>query len=383
MIKVATAAIGFAFFGCFLPFSSSRAEDGSGQLVTERFMLPAQFKNAEGSVVTINLDTLVIRPNDDLRHPLAILNHGTDSANYKHIYAEHLRREVLEFARRGWVAVAFTRRGFGHSEGGYSEGLKGCEVSSYVQGGLAAAEDVREVIRLMGEKPYVDAAKVISVGHSGGGYATIALTANPPPGLVAGINFAGGNAYHDDARRDCSEDGLAAAAATFGKTSRVPTLWVYSENDRVIPESVGRRMYEGFTQAGGDAEFITGPAQDYDGHHLFTSRMGLATWTHYVDDFLDKHGLKLTVSLADIEDGVGVEFPSALFSKGRSNLKVQDAYLDYLDGGDHKAFAVSTRGGFGYSMGRASKEKAVEEATAICRGVNATCTVISVDGEAP
>jgi dienelactone hydrolase len=39
--------------------------------------------------------------------------------------------------------------------------------------------------------PQVDAAHVVAMGVSSGGFATVALTAKAPDGLVAAINFAG------------------------------------------------------------------------------------------------------------------------------------------------------------------------------------------------
>ena len=72
---------------------------------------------------------------------------------------------------------------------------------------------------------------MIAVGHSAGGFASVALSADPPPGLVAAISFAGGRGSRAD-DEVCSEDALVKAFATFGKTSRIPLLWVYAANDR-------------------------------------------------------------------------------------------------------------------------------------------------------
>lgn len=261
-------------------------------LVEESLTLPASFPGLFGTS-TDNLDALVVRPDDDRRHPLAVINHGTPrtAAQRSSVSPRGMLAQAREFARRGWVAVTFTRRGYGSSEGSYAETSGNCISARYEPAGRASAEDVREVIRLMTEKPYVDGSKIISVGRSAGGFATVALTAEPPPGLVAAISFAGGrgSVHPDDV---CNAEGLVEAFATFGETSRIPMLWVYAENDHYFGPALAKRLYQAFTAAGGKAEFIAAPAFGADGHGLF-SEAGVPLWTPYVDAFLEEQHLKL------------------------------------------------------------------------------------------
>jgi hypothetical protein len=139
----------------------------------------------------------------------------------------------------------------------------------------------------MDEKAYVDASKVIVVGHTGGG--TVAVSADPPPGLAAAIIFAS----NEQITVRCPQKVANEAFTTYGRTSRVPTLWVYAENDHINPEALIRRKFKFFTEAGGNGEFLLAPPFPVDGASLF-SPQGIPVWTHYVDDFLEKHGLKLT-----------------------------------------------------------------------------------------
>jgi len=290
---------------CLLPLLSgceANRIEGSpkviGGLVEEEIMLPAEFKNADGSTYIANLDALVIRPDDDQRHPLAVVNHGTDGRFIKSTFPYKMRDQALEFARKGWVAVSFTRRGFGRSDGGYREGSRGiCTAAAFERAGRTAAADLREVIRLMVDKPYVDASKVISIGQSSGGYATIALTSNPPPGLVAAVNFAGGtgpviggSGPVSAGTTPCSIPELTKSVAYFGKTSRIPMLWVYSANDSHINPDATKQLQIAFTESGGNLELVIAPAFKTDGHHLF-SLGGASLWSRYIDDFLEKHGV--------------------------------------------------------------------------------------------
>jgi hypothetical protein len=70
---------------------------------------------------------------------------------------------------------------------------------------------------------------------------SVALTAQAPSGLVAAISFAGGRGSRDD-DDVCNPDGLVQAFATFGKTSRVPMLWVYATNDLFFGPDLARRL---------------------------------------------------------------------------------------------------------------------------------------------
>ena len=257
-------------------------------LVTEEFMLPGTFQGPSGTY-TANLDTLVIRPNDGQPHPMAVINHGVDGHDLKSISVEKMRGMAIEFARRGWVAVAFTRRGFGKSEGQYVEGPSEPMVAGYQRGGRIASKDIREVMRLMSEKSYVNSSRIICIGVSGGGFATLALTAYPPPGLVAAINFAGGLSAHvkgtDSVFAIRNESAEVEAFGRYGKTSRIPTLWVYAANDRLFDHTFAMRLYTAFTDAGGKAEFVTGLAWGDNGHWMFFNS---TVWAWYVDDFLKK-----------------------------------------------------------------------------------------------
>ncbi|HXP97014.1 MAG TPA: CocE/NonD family hydrolase [Telmatospirillum sp.] len=357
-----------------LQFAPASATMAAG-LIEDSITLPARFEGTFGSY-TANLDALVIRPNDSTPHPLAVINHGTpvSSIERRQVLPKGFRAQAQEFARRGWIAITFTRRGFGNSEGAYAENSSvSCDSRDYEPVGRASADDIREVIRLMREKPYVDGSKIISVGRSAGGFATVALTANPPPGLVAAISFAGGHGS-SGTNHVCNEIALIDAFATFGKTSRVPMLWVYADNDHYFSPALAQRMVTAFTEAGGNAEFIAAPPFGTDGHGLF-SRAGTAIWSHYVDAFLEKQNLKLVDQPLPIEDHV--RYPTGLSDRGKA------AFLDFLDAAGHKAFVISADEHFGWSNRRETAEDAVEKALEICKNnTDRSCSAVMIDDQA-
>lgn len=344
-------------------------------LIEEDIRLAASFSRVSGNR-TLGLEALVVRPDDDRRHPLAMINHGTPrvAADRAGRSARGMIWQAREFARRGWVAVVVMRRGYGSSEGDYVEGSGKCETPNYEASGRASAEDVREAIRLMKEKPYVDGSKVISVGVSAGGFATVALTADPPPGLVAAISFAGGRGSPKP-NEVCSPDGLVKAFGTFGKTSRVPMLWVYAENDHYFSPDLAHKFHAAFTSSGGNAKLILAEPFGEDGHSLF-SHKGTPIWSRYVDDFLAEHNLKLLDHLLPLTDIAGVHYPRGLSENGK------EAFLAFLGAKLHKAFAMSANGHFGWRSGRSTPQEARDEAMKTCRRyTRQACFIVAIDNE--
>ena len=185
-----------------------------------------------GGTQSVSLEAIVLRPDDGQPHPLAVINHGSPrlASDRPRMSPYGLWAQARAFARRGWVAVAFLRRGYGASEGAWAENYGSCSNPDYAAAGRAGASDIAAVAKFMTSEPYVSKGKWISVGYSAGGFATVALTADAPPGLAAAISFAPGRGS-SSADTVCGEKQLVSAFAEYGKTSRVPLLWVSAEND--------------------------------------------------------------------------------------------------------------------------------------------------------
>jgi dienelactone hydrolase len=163
--------------------------------------------------------------------------------------------EAIEFARRGWTAAIVMRRGYGDSGGGFAEDRGSCQDPSYLRAAAAAVADLKAAIGALAMRPDIDASRILSVGVSAGGFASVALTADPPPGLVAGVSFAGGRGS-DKPDDVCAADKEVAAFAAFGKASRLPMLWVYGQNDHFFGPALAQRFRDAFAGAGGKLTFI-------------------------------------------------------------------------------------------------------------------------------
>jgi len=57
------------------------------------------------------------------------------------------------------------------------------------------------------------------------------------------------------------------------------------------------------------------------------------------------------------------------------------AFAGYLASGQHKGFAVSPKGGFGYFAGARTPSKAQNEALAVCARYAQDCTLYAIDNE--
>jgi hypothetical protein len=83
----------------------------------------------------------------------------------------------------------------------------------------------------------------------------------------------------------CGADLLRDLFADYGKTARIPTLWVYTENDRYMGSRYTREWFEAFRASGGTGEFVMYPPHGADGHSLFTR--GPSIWQPDVQRFLE------------------------------------------------------------------------------------------------
>jgi dienelactone hydrolase len=227
-----------------VPQADIAAEVPAPMRWTEReFMMPVR-----GAMQGIDvLQVEVERPG---KHPLAILTHGTA--------AERMDRatvtpwlflpQAIWFARRGYVVLVVVRKGYGRSTGDQDGKFGGCQTGgrgSFVEAGEDSAEDLRAAAKYAGEKlPEVDVGTVVSAGVSTGGFAQVALTADPPPGLKVAISFAGGRGG-DGKEHNCDLGGVVSAFQHFGKKSRIPMLWIYSENDHWFPSSDDAQIRRG------------------------------------------------------------------------------------------------------------------------------------------
>jgi dienelactone hydrolase len=335
--------------------------------------IPAVISGSNGSV-TYQLEAIVLRPDDMVPHPLAVLNHGSPrSADARPTMSPYgMWAQAVAFARRGWVAVAFMRRGYGRSEGGWVENYGSCANPDYTTAGRTAASDIAAVAKFMATEPYVAKGRWISVGVSAGAFATVALTADAPRDLAAAIGFAPGRGSSGP-DTVCGEKQLVSAFAQYGKTSRTPLLWVSAENDHFFDPRLTARLTAAFSNTGGNVTFVKTPPFGSDGHQLFEAATGIPIWSPIVDRFLASNNLVLRDKPIDVVSP-DMRPPSTLNSGGR------EVFETYLASGPNKAFAVGSGSHFGWATGRRTVEQAVKDALGFCVPAG-KCTIVNVNNK--
>lgn len=233
---------------------------------------------------------IVFRPPGDQPRPLVVFGHHTSGDAQRNAEPRHgvYPHVVTWFIERGYVVAVAHRRGYGRTGGERAERFA-CARPNHVASGRADAVDLSAVIDGLTQLPFVQKDKALVVGQSTGGWAAIALAAENHPAVAGVINFGGGRrGTSGETRQVCALDELVRDAALFGRRSRTPSLWLYTENDQSFGPALSRRMHEAFARAGGVAEFHLLPAFERDGHALLPNPRGMAIWGPIVERFLEK-----------------------------------------------------------------------------------------------
>jgi dienelactone hydrolase len=291
-------AILLAFFATFAfaqspdtpqPTSPSTPPQPVPILIEKEMFVPAPGANPPG------LDVLEVYFNVPGKHPLAILTHGTseDPLVRAHVTPWGQQSQAQWFARRGYVVFVVVRSGYGHSGGKQDSSHGGCNSrgGSFQEAGEASAADLGAVMRYAATLPEVDTSTIVSAGVSTGGFAQVALSANPPSGLKAAISFAGGRGG-DGHEHNCDLGAVIGAFGTYGKSAHkhgdLPMLWIYSQNDHWFPPAMAQKFEEAYTKNGATNQFVMAPPDGDDGHHLYAH---VAAWSDTVEAFLKTHNL--------------------------------------------------------------------------------------------
>ncbi len=272
--------------GLFVLLASLPA--AAGQILAETIAVPVQIQAASGLEVRQEIAVTIVREEGVGRRPFLVLHHGrgVDPAERSAMSLQTYPANARYFAAQGFVVLIPTRVGYGVSGGPDVESTGPCDSKRFDDGVAAAVSQTRQVLRYAEQLAYVDADRGIVMGESFGGLVAIAIAAGDVRGVVAAINFSGGDG--GDARRHidepCRPDQLRETFADYGKTNRLPTLWLYSANDRVWGPVYPKEWYAGFTRAGGRGEFVDLPADKNNGHYIFNRNP--PAWRPPLESFL-------------------------------------------------------------------------------------------------
>jgi dienelactone hydrolase len=232
----------------------------------------------------------VFRPPGAGPFPLVVINHGSSQRLEQR--ADQSVPAFVTMARwfvaRGYAVVVPQRPGHGETGGSYLEDQNGCEEADFHGSGLRTADSIAAAIDYMTGQPFVRKTGVVVVGTSAGGWGALALASRNPRGVAAVINFAGGRGgrVNGEAGNNCAPSRLIEAARAYGSTARIPSLWIYAENDSYFTPTLSKRMADAYRSAGGRVDYRLVPPFGAEGHLLMQASDGAAVWGPIVERFL-------------------------------------------------------------------------------------------------
>lgn len=250
--------------------------------------LAVEVTDIRGRAISHTIKVTVLRDDARARSPFLILNHGR-SASRDGMAATSVTRYLANaryFASQGYAVFMPLRVGYGETGGPDVEYSGRCETRNFPPVYEAAAAQTLATIAYAKAQTYIDAQNGLVVGQSFGGATAVAVAAKNVAGVRAAVNFAGGGggrpATHPG--QPCSAERMTALFASYGATARIPTLWLYSANDKYWGPDLPRTWFKAFVDGGGSSQFVGLPPYREDGHPIFTGQPD--AWKPAFEDFL-------------------------------------------------------------------------------------------------
>ena len=295
--QVVCCALGAALIAAFLPAAPAIAEQLSRTVAPYGGFGPEGQRMREQLWVVPSGDPAIaqratlFRPEDGGaagRYPLVVINHGTSESSRLSVSMPVYYWLSRWFVERGYAVLLPQRRGHGATGGTMAEAVGNCAQPDHHRSGVIAAKDIGAAIDFMTAQPDIDASRVLVVGISTGGWASLALAAARPDLVTAVVNFAGGRGGHAYGKRAavCGEDDLIASAQRYAASARAPTLWLYAENDSYFGPALAAKLASAWAAGGGLVEYDALPAYGSEGHAIADDRAGWGLWGARLELFL-------------------------------------------------------------------------------------------------
>ena len=322
------------------------------------------------------LQVTLFTPSGSGPFPLAVMNHGATRVSaqnrgerYRYTFSAYY------FLSRGYAVALPMARGFAGSGGDLA--FAGCRLDIF---GTANAEDLRAVISALGRLPEIDPSRIIVAGQSFGGWTTMALGTMDVPGVRGLIGFSPALRESDCPAQD---QAMVAGARSFGAAARLPSLWFYGDNDKVMPVATWHAVFDAYVNAGGPAKLVTIGRFLDDSHEMLSFPESLPIWTPQVDAFLARldlpaaeiHPEYLPIPVpppsqfAALDDASAVPFVG---DKGR------EAYRQFLSRPFQRVFALAANGMTSVANGGFDP---LARALLACRNAGVTCRPYAIDAD--
>jgi dienelactone hydrolase len=272
----------------------------AADLAPETVRIPVD--DVTGARRSLDMVTGVFRPAGPGPFPVVVYSHGRSGTEAERSNTElpDPRGHIRYWLRKGFAVVAPIRPGYGGTGGGDRE-ASGVAYDmfgncwgrpDFARSASAATTAVLAALGWIRQQPWADATHIVLVGTSMGGLASIATAATNPPGVAGYVNFAGGTGGNGkrSPEQSCGSSDMEALMSEYGRTTHVPSLWLYAENDMFWGPDWPRAWHRAFARGGSPTRLVmTAPVPYADGHQLLAR--GARLWTATVDRFLEELGL--------------------------------------------------------------------------------------------
>jgi dienelactone hydrolase len=343
-------------------------------LQEEVVRIQATVKDLYGREATKPVPITIYRPAGEGPFPLVVFNHGRSVAEKRAQQGRSRPETVARYlVAKGFVVMAPTRIGYWETYGDFDPESSACKTIEPMS--IAASQQVLATVEFAKTLPYVDTSRWLVVGQSVGGLTTVATVGRAPAGLLGGINFSGGTGGNPDLSpgSPCNPYATTRYWGDIAKNAKAPMLWMYWENDKYWGPSNPKTWHRAWVDSGGQAQFVGFGPSGKDGHNGLHEDMD--HWLPVVDRFLQDLGFD--------QPAVATAPPPSGFADLADQRRVpagaagKAAYAKFLDMAAPRAFAVSTRGGYGMARG----DYAVGRALGNCQRFGNPCKLYAVDAD--
>ncbi len=229
-------------------------------------------------------------PEDTDQPRLVIINHGSPALASQRpaLTPTSCSSETAQwFLGQGYAVMFVLRLGYGATGGPWTETFGTCDDADYYHAGLETARQIRAMVAYAPKIEEIDASDIIVVGHSAGGWGTLAFNSMPHPTVATVINMAAGRGGYQGAPNvTCQPERLVEAARRYGETATAPMLWIYAKNDHFFGPSLAQEMYDAYTAGDDEVQFEQLGSFGEDGHQLFFARGGSRVWGPIIETYL-------------------------------------------------------------------------------------------------
>jgi dienelactone hydrolase len=374
----AALAAGVAQAQASAPAASPEEAAVARDMGEETQRIAVTVKDMFGREEVRQIPVTVFRPRGDGPFPLVIMNHGRAVEGRR---AQQGRQRFEDLSRylvgKGFVVLLPTRVGYAETYSEFDPEATGpCNARRLGPMADAVYAQVLATLAFAKTLPFVDASRWIVAGQSVGGLTAVVTVGHAPPGLIAGINFAGGSGGDPENRpqQPCSPQAVERLWSELAPTARAPMLWLYWQNDQYWGPEIPKQWHVAWRAGGAKVEFHSLAPAGKDGHA--GSSVDMDHWVPIVDEFLAGLGFAKTAPVA--------RPPSTAFAALDQVDKVpvsaanrEVAYRRFLEAPLPRAFAVGPRGAWSWSSG----DWALGKALGRCGRSGNPCRLYAVDND--